>query len=356
MKRPEISPEMFITKPYSLCSNCGTNNLWVLVMGRSRWYCEQRCRKCFHKTGFDLPEIKKKIIYLDQFAISKMMKAINENHPSNSKDELIIWREIFNKIDTLLHFQLIICPYSALHEDESILANKNYTHDYQSLKSMYKHLAQWKHFPHTEEIERVQYFNGFKKYLWDKIDLPDWEATNWDDFHEWSDNVYISVESWYLERIMDDIHTDKNNMHEAIIGVYDNEWSKVQKSYQELYNLEMRANGKSLYDNYFRNIKSGNLWKENDRFLLFYDLLARIWINEKVDQWKIIATFLFTSDLSNIPFVNIESILWAWIAELAYKKNISRKQINAWMVNDISALSHYFQTLGYKNPVTLVRL
>jgi len=285
------------------------------------------------------------------------MKAINKNHPSNSKDELVIWREIFNKIDTLLHYQLIICPYSALHEDESILANKNYTQDYQSLKSMYKHLAQWKHLPHTEEIERVQYFNSFKKYLWDKIDLPDWEATNWDDFHEWSDSIYLSVESWYLERIMDDIHTDKSKMHEAILEVYDDEWSKVKKTYKELYFLEMRAHGRTIYNGYARALDNLNkvnnwilnadevmwsiFWKENWIFLLFYDLLGRIGITKKIEQIEEIAKFLLVSDLSGIQFIDIGSTLWAWIADLAYKGNISRKQLNPWMNNDVSAISHY---------------
>jgi hypothetical protein len=330
----------------------------MLLMGKSRWYCEQRCRSCFHSSGFDLPDIKKKIVYLDQFAISKMMKAINIDHPSNQKEELCLWKDVFNLVDKLLHYQLIICPYSTLHEDESILANKNYTQDFQSLKKMYKHIWQWKYFPHTEEIERIQYYNWFKNFLWDKVSLSDWEVNSMmDNFHEWSNSVYLSVESWYLEKIMDDIDADKNNLHDAIIRVYENEWTKVKKPFQELYNLEMRAHGSNIYYWYVRaleNLQKINDWilevssvmwsilsKEKHLFHLFYDLLSKIGVNDNLKQIEIIAQFLLISDLSGIDFVNIESTLWAWVADLSYKNNISRKQINAWMNNDISAIAHY---------------
>lgn len=34
----------------------------------------RRCRDCWHKQDYHLPELRKKIIYLDQFVISNLMK------------------------------------------------------------------------------------------------------------------------------------------------------------------------------------------------------------------------------------------------------------------------------------------
>ena len=41
-------------------------------------YLNRRCWTCLHKGPSErLPELNKKIIYIDQFAISNMMKSIN---------------------------------------------------------------------------------------------------------------------------------------------------------------------------------------------------------------------------------------------------------------------------------------
>lgn len=286
------------------------------------------------------------------------MKALNENHPSHWREWLLIWKEIYEKIDTLLHYQLIICPYSSIHEDESVLANNTHTQAYKPLESMYKHLGHGKHFPHTTEIERMQYYNAFKAFLWTKINLPDWEIKNlMEEFHEWSENIFISINTWFLEWNISDLDIEKNNIHSAIWEVYDNFWIKEKRSFNELYEFEMRAHGKALYMWNARSIDHFDkvqkwlisveavmwsiLWKESSIFHSFTDLLSRAGVTEFLDQMTEIVNFLFKSDLSTVPFIRIQSALWAGIAELAFKNQLSKKQINAWMSNDVSAIAHY---------------
>jgi hypothetical protein len=286
------------------------------------------------------------------------MKSLNEAHPSYWREWLTIWREIYEKIDTLLHYQLIICPYSSIHEDESILANKTHTQAYKALESMYQHLGHWKHFTHTEEIERMQYYNAFKRYLRDKIDLPDWSIErHMDEFHEWSETIFISVKSGFLEWMMDELDSEKDQIHSAIGDVYDNVWIKEKRTYDELFDLEMRAHGRSIYMWYAKSLDDLDkaqkwlvsvesvmwsiLWKEWWIFHLFTDLLTRAWITGAIDQIGEIVKFLYKSDLSIAPFINIQSALWAGIAELAYKNQLSKKQVNAGMSKDVTAVAHY---------------
>ena len=66
------------------------------------------------------PVLKKKIIYLDQFAISEMMKAFNPKTPAFHKIDRF-WKVLFCKLDRLLRLQAICCPDSDFHEDESLL-------------------------------------------------------------------------------------------------------------------------------------------------------------------------------------------------------------------------------------------
>ena len=74
-----VDPRVFIQPPYLACTNCGTENAFgVLIIG---WGYTRRCRECWHTDRFDLPEIRKTVIYLDQLAISEMMKALTSAVP-----------------------------------------------------------------------------------------------------------------------------------------------------------------------------------------------------------------------------------------------------------------------------------
>src|SRR5881409_525479 len=70
-----FDPRVFIRPPYIQCPSCGVDEQFgVLMIGAGY---TRRCRQCWHTESFDLPEIRKTVIYLDQMAISEMMKVLN---------------------------------------------------------------------------------------------------------------------------------------------------------------------------------------------------------------------------------------------------------------------------------------
>jgi hypothetical protein len=50
-----------------------------------------RCGECRHTETFELPEIRKAVIYLDQFAVSGMMKAPNPRSPEHDAAKAEGW-------------------------------------------------------------------------------------------------------------------------------------------------------------------------------------------------------------------------------------------------------------------------
>jgi hypothetical protein len=70
-----IDPRDFIMKPYLRCPKCGAQEYGVLGVGDTR--CQCRCRVCRHTGTVYLPDIKKKIIYIDQLALSNIMKYLS---------------------------------------------------------------------------------------------------------------------------------------------------------------------------------------------------------------------------------------------------------------------------------------
>ena len=80
----------------------------------------RRCQDCWHKQDYRLPELRKKTIYLDQFVISNLMKLENpatKGHATVAADPF--WRELHDLLFQLRHLQMICCPDSGSHEEES---------------------------------------------------------------------------------------------------------------------------------------------------------------------------------------------------------------------------------------------
>lgn len=67
--------------------------------------------------------IRKRIVYLDQFAISEMAKVL---HP-NTKDKVPqFWRDLYGRLDRLVKLQVIVCPTSRFHDTESRMTTEHF--------------------------------------------------------------------------------------------------------------------------------------------------------------------------------------------------------------------------------------
>ena len=127
MKTIKFDPRIFISPPYIKCPKCGKDSFGILTICNNH-YC-RRCIECFYPRGtepeasYPLPKLNKKIIYLDQFAISEMMKVLNPESKAHQKGTVNkVWLDVFEKTHRLCKMQLIICPDSNYHHDESIVS------------------------------------------------------------------------------------------------------------------------------------------------------------------------------------------------------------------------------------------
>jgi transcription elongation factor Elf1 len=159
MKRKilKIDPRIFISPPFIKCPKCNKLNSFGVLMISGHHY-TRRCRECWFTETYKLPEMKKKIVYLDQFVISNMMKAINQKLGKVKKVDPF-WLKLFEKLDRLVKLQIIICPDSTFHRNESLLSY------YQALKRMYEHLSGGATFYDPSTIRRFQIAEYFKQFI-----------------------------------------------------------------------------------------------------------------------------------------------------------------------------------------------
>lgn len=179
-------------KPYTLCPQCKE-----MTFGRSgvnsRGYTKE-CYECGHTERYPLPELKKKIIYLDQFVIDNFVKTLDPTHPKHKKvSENPFWLEAYKKLDVLSKAQLIVCPDSFFHQEES--APTGY---FESMQRVYEHLSGGATFYDEPRILQSQMRKHFRNYVRNKPnDFPDVDPSEIviGELNEWHDWMRISVSS-----------------------------------------------------------------------------------------------------------------------------------------------------------------
>lgn len=92
-----IDPRDFIMTPYLVCPKCGKQEYGVLNVSDTR--CQRRCRTCWHTATVHLPEIKKQIVYIDQFAFSNIMKFLSPKVKGHERAVAEpFWKELFETL------------------------------------------------------------------------------------------------------------------------------------------------------------------------------------------------------------------------------------------------------------------
>jgi hypothetical protein len=149
----------FVHGPYACCPKCGEERLGVLSIFDHHY--TRRCKHCTHDVDLLLPPLNKKVIYLDQFVISNMMKELDPASPSLAKGvNNGFYRVLFERLDRLFKLQLIICPNSPVQHDESLVDRR-----FEKLRLVFRHLSHGLSFEPPEIIFHAELLDAFRRWL-----------------------------------------------------------------------------------------------------------------------------------------------------------------------------------------------
>jgi len=139
---------MFEMPPYWNCPACHEKNVFgVLTVGDGSY--TRRCKKCQHKDRFYLPEVDKKVIYIDQFAISNVF--VHRADPDKQSPHKDFWIDLENQIQKLVLLQAAIFPDSNIHLDESIVS-----HNFEGLRNTYRSISGDTSLYNISDVEKLQ--------------------------------------------------------------------------------------------------------------------------------------------------------------------------------------------------------
>lgn len=323
MEEITIDPKMFINKPYTECPNCHGQNFGVLGIHRHHYI--KRCADCRYDEKYPLPVLTRRVIYLDQFVISNMMKSINKVLGEKEKVDPL-YLELFKKLDRLNKLQLIVCPDSPIQDKESRVSR-----NYKELKRMFEQLSHGTSFHRPDTVRRFQVHSLFRRWVGKEVeplDVFDFIRGN-SGIDGWDSRLIVSVSSDMSESDIQNIRDEKAHLSEAMNEIVDM-WKREKGSFRDFYDRELNSFGPSILKRYI--IDLGNYLRsmslsEDSTDLLLASVLSEISVLMTAihndlkelgceDENLLTKTAeFFNSDLiKEAPYAIISSILYASLA------------------------------------------
>jgi hypothetical protein len=248
------------------------------------------CRDCWHKQYFPLPTLQKKIIYLDQFVVSNLMKLDNPVFQRN--DRLIketFWTELRDLLLQLREMQLICCPNSTSHEAESRISSFN-----EELKKTYEALSGGIKFSSFHDISSDQI--GELALAWSENREPQFD---FDPKHiltknpnEWAERFYIVFGNNPFQ-VPSDLQDARNQMESHISRLFKDVWAKEKRTFRYWYDLERRE--------YQRHLRTAVIKSQQERLRTILALRAGMEISlEAIDKMMLSPAEAIHEGLKNI--------------------------------------------------------
>lgn len=353
----KFSRKDLISKPYKQCPKCHKKDTFGVFtsIGGVKSY-SRECINCWHTESYSLPEIKKKIIYLDQFVISNLVKLLDKDHKSHEKIKAEpFWEKLFIKLEEASRLQLIICPDSLYHRDESIVG-KN---DFKLMRRLYEHFSGGKTLYPGSMIQDIQINEHFKNWLQKQKTTFNFDPQNIcrEDLNTWTIGLGLTVNipplPGEIEKLKDSNDLTKeqiksiwtrwqtekgfkflDRIKEETLGLWKGMSEQLKKFAERRMELERRALSGEKY-----NIEIEDIFPPSA--LKTLESLRRIATSLEVPEDKILETigryFNDPDSLLEIPCIHISSMMFAGLSRSAQlgKKNPPKA------FTDVSFISSY---------------
>lgn len=223
--------------PFKRCPKCLADDafgiLWVGGNSLTR-----RCKRCSHKLYYDLPNLNKKVIYLDQNAISNIFRISSQNATRSGNNDTL-WNKITDLSRRTFLLQQTVFPLSDIHRDETLV----YIHS-ESLNLAHEMLSGDVSFVDSEKIVISQTLDFLEKFLSGepppKIDFDIKEAIEGSK-DTWTPDLHITA-SMNMSVFADQIRSERD----AIRPAYENllrYWKEQRPSFQTALRTELDGYG-----------------------------------------------------------------------------------------------------------------
>ncbi|WP_223181930.1 hypothetical protein [Pseudomonas fragi] len=330
---------MLVNRVLGDCPRCKAQQCFGNVSVR-RDHVLRGCRYCKYHSEIWLPEIRKKVVYLDQFFFSAAFRG---------EDPRFV--EAAERVKQAAHLQLLVAPYSSIHEDETHQwrGHKGFTKA--DLMEFIKAAARGVEFQRDYEVESVQItkaWSAFLKggptqYIFEDHDAIEGDLAEWDDYYR------IDVSGYFKDIEM--VRSLKGEAVDALLNVFDN-WRKSTQTFEQDVALDMLTAGNNYLNTYIT--MAVRLAKGDFDALLDSPMVTKVvesmlrWLPDDhplEQRLQRCADFFGSEHFNQVPNLHISSRMFATLKSMvrrgAYSnRKEARRRLNG-VFEDIRHISLY---------------
>ena len=322
-----FDPRKLIMGPFIKCPKCHRNDFGILTVGPHSF--ERRCRDCWHNARYYLPDVKKTIIYLDQFAVTNLM-LVRTKSPRRPDS---FYFTLYEKLMRLSMLQAIVCPYSNAHRDESVVYP-----DHKALRNGYEMFAHSVYFESFEIIRHCQIIDRVSKAIHDDspCSVGRKDVLAGDNPDVWIHRIRVSVDMVSPTGFVEKLHEWRGKSHAGLIDVFTNTWKKQpERTWEHWRDSEAQSCGPQLmrlfleYAKKWDDITHGRREVEGlddmapaPVVLLCNGIMARFRNagHSVKNSMKLTAGFFHSKAMTLLPYVQISCSLYASLAKKAFSQ------------------------------------
>lgn len=312
------------------CPTCGIKGKFGRVnVTRNRLF--RGCNACNYREHLPLPQLRKRVIYLDQNFLSHAFRRGTTS-----------FVDAANKIKALAQKQLVVCPWSNVHEIESHIWRDTRAKD---LWEFIKQTARGHKFKQPSEIKLHQAQRLFDlAQRGQPFDSAISRADGLDrDIDDWDDYFWIDV-----GRFTDDperVRVNRARSHDQLISALA-VWRANPKPFEAELLEEAAVYARDLWLIYVKWMQAcatgsiDDMLNASDEVLIVQGLMARAAGDDDfMGQARRVAQFLGSAHFRATPYLDIASRLFAVLRKLARAGRGDKR--HAGVFGDINAVATY---------------
>lgn len=333
--------------PFKLCPKCSADNalgtLWVGGTSLTR-----RCKNCGIKIYYELPKLRKKIIYLDQNAISNIFNVSSSKTPKIGNRDFF-WRKVSELSRKIFLLQQAVFPLSDIHRDETLV----YLHA-EALNLTHEMLGGDTSFVDSEAIITAQTIDFLEKFLSGEAPPsvnfdPEDAITGMKD--KWISDLHITA-SMDFSVFAEEIRADRDAISPAYDGLLKH-WEERRPTFKEALRVELEGYG--IENKRALQLAAGELasaiergdfnaaMKETSKRIYKQFITLRFYIEKfgipKSESTSKVFDFWNWKGNYNLPHNKISSYLFAALARRISSGQRNKPSIS--IFNDFRAISTY---------------
>ncbi len=330
---------MLVTRILGDCPECGGKRRFGNVSVQ-RDHVLRGCKSCKYTATIWLPEIRKKIIYLDQFFFSGAFR---------EGDTRFV--EAAQRISQISALQLLVSPFSSVHEDETHQWRGYDGKNKEDLMEFIKATSRGHEFEPAYDVEHVQIVRAFQAFLAGKSEafvLEERDAVD-GDIHDWDDYFRIDVGSY-----LGDIALIRDLKRQSVEGLVDlfPSWRQSTNSFNQDVVIELQAAAKDYiesYKQYVVRVASGDstaLFDSPIKSMVVQSLLHCLPDDVSLKEgMKRIVDFFKSLHFSEVPYQWLSARMFATLKDMvkrgAYTKRDAAMHRLSGFLHDIKHVAAY---------------